>query len=116
MQDELMQAPTQPFIKLAQGNMELLTRFSSSPDMTAQATSLYQHATESVANLMQSGAFAQMMQGMMKNYTEFFLELNQSAMALMSQGQAAMVRQVQQASEGVIEVTDMRTRRARQAA
>jgi uncharacterized membrane-anchored protein YhcB (DUF1043 family) len=116
MQDNLMQAQTQPFIKLAQGNMELLTRFSSSPEMTAQATSLFQHATESATNLMQSGAFAQLMQGMMKNYSEFFMELNQSAMALMSQGQAAMLRQVQEASEGVVDVTDMRARRSRQAA
>lgn len=65
---------------------------------------------------MRSGAFAQMMRGMMKNYSEFFMELNQSAMALMSQGQAAMVRQVQEASEGVIDVTDTRVRRSRQAA
>ena len=116
MQDNLMQAQTQPFIKLAQRNMELLTRFSSSPEMTAQASSLFQQATDSAKNLMQSGAFAQMMQGMMKNYTEFFMELNQSAMALMSQGQAAMVRQVQEASEGVIEVADTRARRPRQVA
>jgi hypothetical protein len=65
---------------------------------------------------MQSGAFAQLMQGMMKNYSEFLMELSQSAMALMSQGQAAMVRQVQEASEGVVDVTDMRARRSRQAA
>jgi len=116
MQDKLMQAQTQPFIKLAQGNMELFTRFSSSPEMTAQATNLFQQATESATNLMQSGAFAQMMQGMMKNYSEFLMELNQSAMAMMSQGQAAMVRQVQEASEGVIDVADVRARRSRQAA
>jgi len=116
MQDKLMQTQAQPFIKLAQSNMELLTRFSSSPEMTAQATSLFQQATESATKLMQSGAFAQMMQGMMKNYSEFLMELNQSSMELMSQGQAAMVRQVQEASEGVIDVTDARVRRSRQAA
>lgn len=116
MQDNLMQAQTQPFVKLAQRNMELFTRFSSSPEVTAQATNLFQHANESATNMMQSGAFAQMMQGMMKNYSEFFIELNQGAMAMMSQGQAAMVRQVQQASDGVIEVADVRARRSRQAA
>ena len=116
MQDRLMHAQAQPFIKLAQSNMELLTRFSSSPEMTAQATSLFQQATESATKLMQSGAFARMMQGMMKNYSEFLMELNQSSMELMSQGQAAMVRQVQEASEGVIDVTDSRVRRSRQAA
>ena len=65
---------------------------------------------------MQTGAFAQMLQGMMRNYSEFVMELNRSAMAMMSQGQAAMVRQVQEASDGVIDVTDARVRRSRQAA
>lgn len=116
MQDKLVQAQTQPFIKLAQGNMELFTRFSSSPEMTAQANSLFQQANTSAANLMHSGAFAQMMQGMMKNYSEFFTELNQSAMAMMSQGQAAMVRQVQEAGENVVGVTETQVRRSRQAA
>lgn len=115
MQDNLMQAQTQPFIKLAQSNMELFTRFSSSPEMTAQATTLFQQATESAMNLMQSGAFAQMMHGVMKNYSEFFMALNQSAMSLMSQGQAEMMRQVQEASEGVIDVTGTRARRSRRA-
>ncbi len=112
MQDNLMQAQTQPFIKLAQGNMDLLNRFSSSPELTAQATNLFQQATESSKNLMQSGAFAQMMQGMLKNYSEFFMEMNRSAMALIGQGQAAMVRQVEEISEVVVDATDSRVRRA----
>lgn len=116
MQDNLMLAQTQPFIKLVQRNMELLTRFSSSPEMTAQAANLFQQATGSAMNLMQSGVFAQMMQGMIKNYSEFLMELNPSIMAMMSQGQAAMVRQVQEASESVHDVTDVRARRSRQAA
>jgi hypothetical protein len=116
MQDKLMQAQTQPFIKLAQANMELLTRFSSSPEMTAQATSLFQQATESSKSLLQSGAFTQMMQGMLKNYSEFFMELSQSTMALMGQGQAMLVRQVEEAGDVVIDATDARVRRSRQAA
>jgi len=116
MQENVVQTQTQPFIKLAQSNMELFTRFSSSPEVTVQATNLFQQANASAANLMHSGAFAQMMQGIIKNYSEFFMELNQSAMAMMSQGQAAMVRQVQEASEDVIDVTDSRARRSRQAA
>ncbi|HYN60378.1 MAG TPA: hypothetical protein VET87_12605 [Rubrivivax sp.] len=118
MQDNLMLAQTQPFIKLVQRNMELLTRprFSSSPEMTAQAANLFQQATGSAMNLMQSGVFAQMMQDMIKNYSEFLMELNPSIMAMMSQGQAAMVRQVQEASESVHDVTDVRARRSRQAA
>lgn len=120
MQDNLMQAQTQPFVKLAQANMDLITRFSSSREVTTQAAAnagqLFQQASESAMKLMQSGAFAQMMQGVLKNYTEFLTELSQSGMAILSQGQAAMTHQVQEATNGVIDATDARSRRARQTA
>lgn len=120
MQDNLMQNQTQPFVKLAQANMELLTQFTTSPEVTSQTTAsasqLFQQANDSALKLMQSGAFAQLMQGMMKNYSEFLTEFSQSAMAMMSQGQAALVRQTQEATDGVIEATELRGRRARQAA
>jgi hypothetical protein len=119
MQD-VIQAQAQPFFKLAQANMDLFTRFSTSPEMTAQASAnasqLFQQATESAMKLMQSGAFAQMMQGMLKNYTEFLAELSQSSMAMMSQGQAALTRQVQEATDNVVDATEVRARRARSAA
>jgi len=120
MQDTLMQAHAQPFVKLVQANMDLLTRFSTSPEVTSQATTsatqLFQQASESAMKLMQSGAFAHMLQGMLKNYTEFLGELSQSGMAMMTQGQAAMTRQMQEATDGVIDVSDARGRRARQVA
>lgn len=120
MQDKLMQAQTQPFVKLAQANMDLLTRFSTSPEVRAQAganaSQMFQQATESSMKLVQSGAFAQLMQGMLKNYTEFLSELSQSGMAMLSQGQAALTQQVQQATSEVIDATASRGRRARQAA
>jgi hypothetical protein len=116
MQD-VIHAQMQPFYKLAQANMDLLTRFSTSPEVTAQATAnasqLFQQATESAMKLMQSGAFAHVMQGMLKNYTEFLAELSQSGMALMSQGQAVLVRQAQEATDGVIDATTVRARRPR---
>jgi len=120
MQDNIMQAQAQPFVKLVQANMEVLTRFSTSPEVTSQATAnasqLFQQATESATSLMQSGAFAHMVQGLLKNYTEFLTELGQSTMAMMSQGQAALLRQTQEATDGVMEATDIRARRTRQAA
>ena len=120
MQDNLMQAQTQPFFKLAQANMDLITRFSTSPEVTAQASAntsqLFQQASESAMKIMQSGAFTHLMQGMLKNYTEFVTELSQSGMAMLSQGQATMTRQVQEATNEVIDATDARGRRARQAA
>jgi len=120
MQDNVMQVQAQPFVKLAQANVELLTQFSTSSEVTSQAIAnanqLFQQASESAMKLMQSGAFAHLMQGMFKNYTEFLTELSQSGMAMMSQGQAALTRQVQEATNEVIDATDVRARRSRQAA
>lgn len=120
MQDHAMQTQAQPFVKLAQANMDLLTRFSTSPEVTAQttanATQLFQQATESSMKLMQSGAFAHLMQGMLKNYTEFLTEFSQGGMAMLSQGQEAMVRQAQESTQGVVDAVQTTARRARQAA
>ena len=115
-----MQVQAQPFVKLAQANMELLTRFYTSPEVTSQATAnasqLFQQASESAMKLMHSGSFSHVMQGLLKNYTEFLTELSQSGMALMSQGQAAFMQQAQEAAQGAIGVADIRAKRARHAA
>ena len=112
-----MQAQAQPLLKLVQANMDLLTQFSTSPEVTSQATAnasqLLQPGAASAMNLVQSGAFVHLMQGMLKNYTEFLMEVGQSTMAMMSQGQAALLRQTQEATDGVIEATETRGRRAR---
>ncbi len=90
MQDNAMQAQAEPFVKLAQANMDLLTRFSTSHEVTSQATAnagqMFEQASQAAMKLMQSGAFAQMMQGMIKNYTEFLTDLGQSGIAMLSQG------------------------------
>jgi hypothetical protein len=103
MQDMNMQPAMQPFIKLVQSNLALITQFAGSPEAVGQAMSnaqsLFQQAQGSASSLAQSQAFAQLMQGMLKNYTEFMAELGQSSMAMLSQGQAAMVEKAQEASE-----------------
>lgn len=120
MQDNTMQAAFQPYVKLVQSNMELLGRYSMSPEAMSQAManaqSLFtpgQGQGASTANLAQSPAFAELVQGMIKNYTEFMAEVAQSGIALMAQGQAAWIQQAQQASEGVANATEGRPRRAR---
>ena len=120
MQDTLIQPATQPFFKLVRANMDLLARFSTSPEALSQTLTdvqrLSRQGQDSVTNLVQSREFAGLMQGMLKNYTEFLTELSQSSMALMSQGQASMTRQLQDVADNVIDVTDARGRRARRAA
>ena len=110
----------QPFMKLAQANMELWSKFAYSPEVTSEVTrnmqSFLEQAQASAASLAQSHAFTAFMQGLVKNYTDFVTELSQSAYSMMSQGQATLMQQVKEATNNVIDVTDARTRRSRQAA
>ena len=119
MTEGIMQSALQPYLRLVQSNLELLTRFSTSPEVAAQAAasarSLLQQGQESAASLMHSNAFAQLVQGMLKNYTEFLTELGQMGMILLTQGQAMMMRQVQEASEQVVEASRTAKRGLRQA-
>ncbi|WP_280151643.1 hypothetical protein [Piscinibacter sp. XHJ-5] len=112
-----MQTPMQPYIKLVQGNMALLTQFSMSPEVVSQAMSnaqsMFQREAGATGNLAQSTAFAQLVQGMLKNYTEFIAELGQSGMSLLAQGQAAMLRSAEDASESATSGSDARARRSR---
>jgi hypothetical protein len=106
----------QPFIKLVQSNMALLTQFWLSPEVMSQAMtnaqSLFQREPGATTHLAQSNAFGQLMQGMLKNYTAFVAELGQS-MALMTQGQAAMLQKAEEVSETVAAGSDARARRSR---
>jgi hypothetical protein len=115
MQTDAMQAAVQPFMKLVHGNMTLLSQFSASPEVLAQAMSntqsLFQQGQGSVATLTQSDAFAQLMQGMFRNYTEFMTDLGQSGMAMMAQGGTAMMQKAQEASTSLAG-TATRSRRA----
>jgi hypothetical protein len=112
-----MQTPMQPFIKLVQSNMALLTQFSLSPEAVshamANAQSLFQRESAAANNLAQSNAFGQLMQGMLNNYTEFIAELGQSAMALLAQGQEAILQKAEDASESAAAGAHTRGRRSR---
>jgi hypothetical protein len=114
---QALQSAMQPLLKLTQANMELLTQFSTSPEVLAQsmaaAQNMLQPGQKSASGLAQSNAFAQLTQGILKNYTEFVTELSQSGMAALAQGQAEMVRRTQEAGDSVIEATTPRSKRSR---
>ena len=121
MQSNLVQTEMiQPFVKLAQSNMELWSKFSLSPEVMSEATrnmkNLWEQSRTSTASLAGSQAFTALMQGMVKNYTDFVSELTQSTYAAMSQGQATFLQQTQEATANVIDAADARTRRPRQTA
>ena len=110
MQDNMMQ----PFIKLAQANMELLTEFSLWPETASVSPQAFvQQAQHAAMSLLQPSAFAQLAQGMMKNYTEFLAECGQTAMATFSQGQAAMISRAQEVTAEGVDAAEARGRRSR---
>ena len=78
MQDNLMQAQTLPFVKLAQANMDLFTRFSTSPEVTTQASAnasqLFQQASESAMKLMQSDVDVAAFVYMLKHSTVYVID------------------------------------------
>ena len=121
MQDNIIQSAMQPFMKLAQANMELLTRFMSPETFShaiANAQKQFQQGQGqgSATNLMQSNPFAELMQGLLGNYTEFMAEVSQSAMAVLGQSQALMVRGARDASDNVVDASEAASRRTRQSA
>ena len=120
MQDTaIFQSALQPFTKLTQANMELVTRFAASPEVTSQAINdaqkFFQQAQQSAMSLAQSQAFAGMMQGFMKNYTEFLTEMGHSATAMFSQGQASFMQQASEATSNAVEAAQTGARRLRSA-
>lgn len=121
MQSNIVQSEAvQPFVKLAQSNMELWSKFTQSPEVMSEATrsmqSVLEQAQKSAASLAQSQVFTSLMQGMMKNYTDFVSELSQSMYSMMSQSQATFLQQAQGAANDVIDAAVTPTRRPRQAA
>ena len=93
--------PTTPLVQSG------ITKFSASPEVTSQAINdaqkLFQQAQESAMRLAHSHAFAGLMQGFMKNYTAFLTEMSHSAMAVLSQGQAAFMQQATEARSNVVD-------------
>ena len=108
--------PLQPFMKLAQANMELMSKYVWSPEVTSEAVrsmqSMFEQSQASFAKLAQSQGFIGLMQGLMKNYTEFLTDFGQSAYAMMSQGQAALIQQAEDTGTNVIAVTARAGRKA----
>ena len=116
----VFQSAMKPLQKLAQSNLELLTTFSMSPEVTSQAMSdvqkLVEQTQDSAMKLAQSRAFAGMIQGFVENYTAFLTEVSQNATTIATQAQAGFMKQATEATSGAIEATQTGARRQRNAA
>jgi hypothetical protein len=109
----------QPWVRLAQSNMELFSRFASSPEVAGEAMRAMQGFVEqtwaSAAALGHSRAVAELTQGLIRNYTEFVTELSQGAYALIGQAQVTLLQHTQEAANNVIEAATARAGRMRYA-
>jgi hypothetical protein len=117
MPDHPMQAAFQPYVKLVQSNMELLNKYSISPEALSKAMSnaqsLLTPGQGTTVDPAQSQAFAELAQGMIKNYTDFMAEVAKSGVEMLAQGQAALIQQTQEVAENVANAAESRPRRAR---
>lgn len=112
MQENLMPNSIQPFIKLAQANMELINRMMPTP--AAMSTSMgeiekmfRQPPAGLHANFSNVNAFGHMAQCMFQNYIVCMMEVGRCATTALSQGQDTLQRSAQQATE----VADQSARR-----
>jgi hypothetical protein len=114
-----VQATVQPFMKLMQTNMELLNKFTGSLDLSTAAgthtATQIQAAQDALAKLMQSNAVSNLVQGLMKNYTDFISEFSQQGATLVSQTQETLHQQTREAADHVMDATQSRVRQVRSA-
>lgn len=110
----------QPFAKLTQSNTELLSRYATSPEVTAQAVQvaegLMRQMQDASLKLSKSNAFGNLTQGLMNNYLHFWTDLSQSLVAGFSQGQSWLMRQAEAVTTEAIDATQASVRSVRQAA
>lgn len=106
MQDTLTQNAIQPFIKLAQSNMDLFTRMLPTP----QALSASMSDIEKIFRLQAVGMpshfgnvnlFGQMAQCMVHNHVVCLMEMGRYATAAMSQGQGTLMRTAEDANDAM---------------
>ena len=112
MQEDLTPNPIQPFIKLAQSNMELITQMMPTPQALSTSMSeiekMFRHPpTGWPANFSNVNAFGHMAQCMFQNYIVCMMEVGRCATTALSQGQDTLQRSAQQATE----VADQSARR-----
>ena len=124
MNQDMLQPFLQPYVRLAQRNMQLLTEFSVSPEMVSlwmtNAQKMFEQSARSamsgqaggdpqkmteqlqsnVAQVGQSKAFAELVQKLMQSYSQFLFELAQTGMTAFGQEQAKLMGQMQQAAGG----------------
>lgn len=96
MQKTILESAIQPYLKLVRSNMELMKHLSVSPEIkplaSEDAENPFLQAQACLAQLTQSSAVAKVMQGALRNYTEFLLEIGQINLFTANQTQESLAR------------------------
>ena len=111
---------SQPFVRLAQANSAVLTKFVHSLEAKSQVATSVKKLTEQLqapmVQLVESNAFGKLWMDLMENNSRFVVELTQSGIDWLGESQAALISQVPEVFNNGAESTDEahRSRRIRQ--
>ena len=115
MQNSPFQADAlQPFMKLMQANMDLLTRYAFSPEAATEAMRNFQAilspGEDAFSKMAPPQALVGLVQGLTQNYTQFLAEISQTAYGAMFQGPLALMQQMQAAGGNFVDMATRGTR------
>jgi hypothetical protein len=113
-----------PYTKLVRANMELMAKFSTSPEVMSQTLGTAQkfadQGRDSATNLFTSNAFSDFLMGLVTNWLEFLTDLGQSALTFMDQSHELMLKKgpaaAGDAARAMADVATGKTPRVRPAA
>ena len=107
----------QPFMKLTQANMELLTRYAFSPEVTTETLrslqAVFEQGPAGFARLGTPQALAALVQGLMQNYSQFLADVSQTGYGALFQAPLAFMQQVQGATGNFVDLATRGGGRAR---
>ena len=105
-----MYNPYEPFMNLANANLDLFKRFANSSDVTSLVQDTLTRAItiprESMTKASQTGAFNDWTQGLVDNATRFTQEYVNGLTQAMAVTQSYLSRQVEQGTRQFAQITD----------
>jgi hypothetical protein len=121
MPTEAFETLLSPYTKLARANMDLLAKFSTSPEVMSQtlgtAQKMADQGTATASNLLLSNAFSDFVMGLLQNWMEFWSELSQTTMSFMDQSSETFLKKAPamagEAARAVSEMAQGKTPRSR---
>ena len=96
MQKTILESALNPYLKLAQRNLELMRLFSVAPEIKPPTSEESQNPFLALhsqwAQLSQATEWAHLVRAAAKHYTEFLVELGQTGVAVSNPAQQSLIR------------------------